>query len=187
MKGLRILQRLGILSLLLCTFATYAEVPRIGSPAPEFRLQDQDGQWHELKSYRGKWVVLYFYPKDQTPACTEEACEFTDNIFGFRQAGAVVLGISVDDVASHKRFEGVLKEKHQRTLAFTLLADPSKGTARIYGVLKNYLGAMELARRETFLIDPQGRIAKYYPEVDPKGHSQAVLKDLQELQRQQSS
>jgi thioredoxin-dependent peroxiredoxin len=186
MKALRTLTLLGILTLLQSALVAHADIPRIGSAAPDFKLQDQDGKWHELKNYRGKWVVLYFYPKDQTPGCTEEACEFTDNIFGFREAGAAVLGISVDDVASHKRFEQVLKEKHQRTLAFTLLADPSKDVARSYGVLKSYLGAMELARRETFLIDPEGHIAKYYSDVDPKGHSQTVLKDLQLLQKQKS-
>jgi peroxiredoxin Q/BCP len=172
--------------LLHCGLAARADVPRVGSMAPDFRLQDQDGKWHELQDYRGKWVVLYFYPKDQTPGCTEEACDFTDNIFGFREAGAVVLGISVDDVASHKRFEQTLKDKHQRTLPFTLLADPTKKTARTYGVLKSFLGAMELAERETFLIDPEGRVLKYYPDVEPKGHSQAVLKDLQELQKRKS-
>ena len=184
MKALRTLKIFGVLTLLYCALVAHADIPRIGSAAPDFKLQDQNGQWHQLKDYRGKWVALYFYPKDQTPGCTEEACEFSDNIFGFREAGATVLGISVDDVASHKQFERVLKEKHQRTLPFTLLADPTKDTARNYGVLKSFLGTMELARRETFLIDPDGRIVKYYPDVDPKGHSQAVLKDLQQLQQQ---
>lgn len=184
MQALRMLKVIGVLALLHCALVAYADIPRIGSQAPDFKLQDQNGHWHELKDYKGKWVVLYFYPKDQTPGCTEEACEFTDNIFGFKQAGAAVLGVSVDDVASHKQFEQVLKEKHQRTLPFTLLADPTKDTARNYGVLKSYLGTMELARRETFLIDPDGRIMKYYPDVDPKGHSQTVLKDLQQLQKQ---
>src|SRR3954471_2211599 len=184
MRALRVLKIFGVLTLLHCALVAHADIPRIGSAAPDFKLQDQNGRWHQLKDYRGKWVVLYFYPKDQTPGCTEEACEFTDNIFGFKQAGATVLGISIDDVASHKQFERVLKEKHQRTLPFTLLADPTKDTARNYGVLKSYLGTMELARRETFLIDPEGRIVKYYPDVDPKGHSQAVLKDLQQLQQQ---
>ena len=156
MQALRTLKLIGILSLLQYAFVAHADIPRIGSPAPDFKLQDQNGHWHELKDYRGKWVVLYFYPKDQTPGCTEEACEFTDNIFGFKKAGATVLGVTVDDVASHKQFEQVLKEKHQRTLPFTLLADPTKATARNYGVLKSYLGTMELARRETFLIDPDG-------------------------------
>jgi peroxiredoxin Q/BCP len=186
MKSVRVLRWLAVTVLLYCGAAAYGEAPRIGALAPGFKLQDQDGKWHELQDYRGKWVVLYFYPKDRTPDSTAEASDFTDNISGFREAGAVVLGISVDDVASHKRFEKVLKDKHQRTLSFALLADPSKNAARSYGVLKSFLGAMELAARETFLIDPAGRILKYYPDVEPQGHSQVVLKDLQELQRRKS-
>ena len=153
---------------------------RSAAAAPEFKLQDQNGKWHELKDYRGKWVALYFYPKDQTPGCTTQACEFRDNIFAFRDAGAVILGISVDDVESHKKFS----EKHG--LPFPILADPTKETAKKYGVLKSYLGTMELAKRDTFLIDPQGRIVKHYADVDPKGHSQIVLKDIKELQKKQA-
>jgi peroxiredoxin Q/BCP len=150
--------------------------PDLGSPAPAFRLQDQAGAWHELGEYRGKWVVLYFYPKDNTPGCTTQACEFRDNIFAFNKLGAVILGISVDDVASHKQFA----EEHG--LPFTLLADSTKETAKSYGVLRNVLGLMEIASRETFIIDLQGRIAKHYKSVDPKGHSQMVLADLKVLQ-----
>jgi thioredoxin-dependent peroxiredoxin len=120
--------------------------------------------------------VLYFYPKDDTPSCTAEACEFRDNIFAFQKAGAAVLGISVDDVASHKKFA------EENNLPFTLLADSNKETAKSYGVLKRFLGVMEVASRETFLIDPQGRIAKHYSGVDPKGHSLAVLADLRSFQ-----
>lgn len=155
----------------------YAQAPALGSPAPEFKLQDQSGNWHELKDYRGKWVALYFYPKDNTPGCTTQACEFRDNIFAFRDAGAVILGVSVDDVASHKKFA----EEHG--LPFTILADPTKGTAKRYGVLKKFVGIMEMAKRDTFLIDPQGRIVKHYADVDPKGHSQVVLKDINQLQK----
>ncbi len=144
----------------------------IGSPAPAFRLQDQNGQWHTLDEYQGKWLTLYFYPKDQTPGCTTQACEFRDNIFAFREANAVIVGISVDDVASHKKFES----KHG--LPFTLLADPTKETTKAYGVLKKFMLTVELAKRDTFLIDPSGRIAKIYRDVDPKGHSQAVLADI---------
>jgi peroxiredoxin Q/BCP len=154
-----------------------AQAPALGSMAPEFKLQDQNGKWHELKDYRGKWVALYFYPKDNTPGCTTQACEFRDNIFAFRDAGAVILGISVDDVASHKKFA----EEHG--LPFTLLADPTKETAKRYGVLKKFIGIMEMAKRDTFLVDPQGRIVKHYADVDPKGHSQLVLKDIKEQQR----
>jgi thioredoxin-dependent peroxiredoxin len=154
-----------------------ASTPALGSTAPAFKLQDQAGKWHELKTYRGKWVVLYFYPKDQTPGCTTQACEFRDNVFAFREANAVVLGISVDDVESHRKFA----EKHG--LPFPLLADASKDTARSYGVLKSFIGGLELARRETFLIDPQGRIVKRYTNVEPEGHSVQVLNDIKELQK----
>jgi peroxiredoxin Q/BCP len=149
--------------------------PAVGSAAPEFRLQDQNGRWVTLSGQRGQWLVLYFYPKDGTPGCTTEACEFRDNLFAFREAGARVLGISVDDVESHRGFA------REHSLPFPILADPSKATARAYGVLYRALGLLEVARRETFLIDPQGRIAKHYAQVDPKGHSQAVLADLKAL------
>ena len=158
--------------------AAHAVVPDVGAPAPAFRLQDQAGAWHELNEYRGKWVVLYFYPKDDTPGCTTQACEFRDNIFAFNKLGAVILGISVDDVASHKQFA----EEH--SLPFTLLADSSKETAKSYGVLRSALGLMEIASRETFIIDPAGRVAKHYASVDPKGHSLMVLADLKVLQSQ---
>lgn len=163
------------------TVASAAEGPALGAPAPEFKLQDQNGKWHELKDYQGKWVALYFYPKDQTPGCTTQACEFRDNIFAFRDAGAVILGVSVDDVESHKKFS----EKHG--LPFPILADADKKTAKEYGVLKRFLGTFELARRDTFLIDPQGKIVRHYADVDPKGHSQVVLKDIKELQEKKQS
>ena len=154
--------------------------PALGATAPDFKLQDQNGKWHELKDYRGKWVALYFYPKDRTPGCTTQACEFRDNIFAFRDAGAQILGVSVDDVESHKGFS----EKHG--LPFPILADSTKETTKKYGVLKTYLGTMELAKRDTFLIDPQGKIVKHYPDVDPKGHSQIVLADIKALQQKKS-
>jgi peroxiredoxin Q/BCP len=159
----------------VASFAYAAEGPALGASAPEFRLQDQNGKWHQLKDYRGKWIALYFYPKDQTPGCTTQACEFRDNIFAFKEAGAQILGVSVDDVESHKKFA----EKHG--LPFPILADSTKETAKKYGALKSYFG-MELARRDTFLINPEGRVIKRYVEVDPKGHSEIVLKDIKELQ-----
>jgi peroxiredoxin Q/BCP len=178
--------RIGSLIALYCACLTVAcltvacvaraAAPEVGSPAPAFRLQDQTGAWHELNDYRGKWLVLYFYPKDDTPGCTTQACEFRDNIFAFNKLGAVILGISVDDVASHKQFA----EEHG--LPFTLLADSTKETAKSYGVLRSALGLMEIASRETFIIEPQGRIAKHYASVDPKGHSQMVLADLKVLE-----
>jgi len=163
-----------LLGLLACG-PSWAAAPALGSPAPAFKLQDQAGKWHELADYRGKWVVLYFYPKDQTPGCTAEACEFRDNVAGFRELGAVILGISVDDVESHRKFS----DKHG--LPFPLLADTAKQTAQRYGVLKTFIGGMELARRETFLVDPEGRVVKRYVDVEPKGHSNQVLADLREL------
>jgi len=155
--------------------------PEVGDAAPAFRLQDQFGAWHNSSDYRGKWLVLYFYPKDDTPGCTTQACEFRDNLFAFNKLDAVVVGVSVDDVASHKAFS----EEH--SLPFTLLADSTKETAKAYGVLHSVLGLMEIASRETFIIDTEGRIAKHYRAVDPKGHSQAVLKDLRALQQAKRS
>ena len=150
--------------------------PAVGSVAPAFRLQDQNGKWHTLEQYRGQWVVLYFYPKDQTPGCTTQACELRDNIFAFRHAGATILGVSVDDVASHREFA----EKH--SLPFSILADSDKRTTQDYGVLTRYMGVLRLAQRDTFIIDPQGRVAKHWVKVDPKGHSELVLAELKALQ-----
>jgi peroxiredoxin Q/BCP len=164
----------------LASFATVtaAATPAVGGPAPAFKLQDQDGKWHSLADYKGKWVAIYFYPKDDTPGCTTQACSFRDNVFAFNKEGAVILGISVDDVASHKAFAA----KHG--LPFTLLADADKSVSKNYGVLKTYMGVMEMARRDTFIIDPQGRIAKHYESVDPEGHSKVVLDDIKALKAQ---
>jgi thioredoxin-dependent peroxiredoxin len=163
------------LSLVAFTGAAVASPPTVGQPAPAFKLQDQDGKWHSLADYKGKWVAIYFYPKDDTPGCTTQACSFRDNIFAFNKEGAVILGISVDDVESHKKFA----EKHG--LPFTLLADADKAVSKSYGVLKTYMGVMEMARRDTFIVDPQGRIAKHYESVDPEGHSKVVLDDIKAL------
>src|ERR1700724_3412687 len=157
--------------------AGFPAAPEVGMAAPASRLQDQAGVWHSSSDYRGRWLVLYFYPKDDTPGCTTQACEFRDNLFAFDKLGAAVVGVSVDDVASHKLFA----EEH--SLPFTLLADSTKETAKAYGVLRSVLGLMEIASRETFIINPEGRVAKHYAAVDPKGHSQAVLKDLRALQQ----
>jgi len=187
----RALSRRGILSLatllpaLALTFGTLVAgsrpaladgvAPNVGQPAPAFKLQDQMGKWHSLADYKGKWVALYFYPKDDTPGCTTQACGFRDNIFAFNKEGAVIVGISVDEVASHKEFA----EKH--SLPFTILADSDKAVTRSYGVLKTYMGVMEMARRDTFIVDPQGRVAKHYESVNPEGHSQLVLADIKAL------
>ena len=151
-----------------------ATAPAVGTLAPAIRLQDQTGKWVSLEEQRGKWVVLYFYPKDQTPGCTTEACEFRDDVFSFRKAGAVVLGVSVDDVESHKAFA----DKHG--LPFSLLADSKKEVATRYGVLTSF-GPMTIARRDTFLIDPQGRIVRHYEKVKPEGHSKELLAVIETL------
>lgn len=159
----------------LFSFAALADdSPKVGSAAPPFHLQDQNGDWHSLENYRGHWVALYFYPKDDTPGCTTEACAFRDNIFAFRKIGAVIIGISLDDVESHQQFA----EKY--SLPFTLLADTDAETADAYGV-RTKLGFIEVAKRESFLIDPDGKIAKHYAKVDPDTHSKEVLSDLELL------
>ena len=178
--GRRRSARLSLLALAALALAagpvSAADAPRVGDAAPGFRLQDQAGRWHRLSDYRGRWVALYFYPRDDTPGCTTQACSFRDNVFAFDKAGAVILGVSVDDVASHEAFA----RKHG--LPFTLLADPDKAVTRRYGVLKAYMGIVEMARRDTFIVDPRGRIAKHYESVNPEGHSAVVLADIEALQ-----
>jgi len=143
----------------------------MGMPAPAFRLQDQHEAWVSLAEQKGKWVVLYFYPLDDSPGCTTEACEFRDNIFAFRKLGVNVLGVSVQDVASKKAFASKF------SLPFPVLADTDKSVAKAYGVLS----LIGYARRDTFVIDPQGRVARHYLGVDPKTHSAQLLVDLKAL------
>ncbi len=150
------------------------EVLAIGAPAPEFELSDQAGQLHSLEDYRDQWVVLYFYPKDETPGCTTEACEFRDNIFEFRKINVQILGVSFDDVESHRKFA----EHHD--LPFPLLADTEGNAAEAYGVKTKMFG-MTVAKRQTFLIDPAGNLAKHYDKVKPETHSAEVLADLKAL------
>ena len=145
-----------------------------GNAAPEFELSDQNGQLHSLEDYRDQWVVLYFYPKDETPGCTTEACEFRDNIFAYKDLNAQILGVSLDDVESHKAFA----ENHG--LPFPLLADVDGTTSTAYGVKTRMFG-MTVAKRQTFLIGPDGVIAKHYETVKPAEHSEQVLADLREL------
>ena len=174
---MRLLQSAAIAcaTLMLSATALAQDSPAVGAAAPAFSLQDQTGKWHALKDYRGKWVVLYFYPKDGTPGCTTQACEFRDNIFAYRKLNAVILGVSVDDVESHKTFS------EEQNLPFPILADSDKKVTKEYGTLKLYMGTLEMARRDTFIIDPEGRVAKHYVSVDPKGHSELVLTDLKQL------
>jgi peroxiredoxin Q/BCP len=146
--------------------------------APNFSLPDQDNTVHTLSQYAGKWVIVYFYPKDATPGCTKEACSFRDGRQVLEDAGAVVLGISKDTVASHKKFA----EKHN--LNFTLLSDTSTETIQAYGAWgkKKFMGReYEGIQRNTYLINPAGEIAKTYEGVNPLTHVGELLKDLKEL------
>ena len=151
--------------------ARAGETPAVGDAAPGFRLMDQDGEWHALDDYRGKWLAVYFYPKADTPGCTTEACNFRDNFYAFRAIGADVVGISVDDVEDQKAFS----EKYE--LPFTILSDPEGATAAAYGVLRDFK-LMKLASRQSFIVDPEGRIARHYEDVDPDTHTDEVLEDL---------
>ena len=146
----------------------------VGEAAPDFRLQDQNGEWQSLEAHRGKWIALYFYPKDDTPGCTTEACAFRDNIFAFDELNALILGVSLDDVASHAEFA----EKY--SLPFPILADTNKEAAAAYNVTMK-IGSMELAKRQSFLINPDGVVVKHYEKVNPTTHSEDVLDDLRKL------
>lgn len=175
MKWLAIMAALVVFaSLLVARAARAGELPEVGKPAPDFNLPDQNGQQHALKDFRGKWLVLYFYPKDDTPGCTQEACAFRDDLSKINELGAQVVGVSVDDSSSHAEFA---KKYH---LPFPLLADKTTETAARYGALMN-LGFMKIARRYTFLIDPQGNINKVYLSVETSRHSKEVIDELSKL------
>ncbi|MCZ2111773.1 MAG: thioredoxin-dependent thiol peroxidase [Dehalococcoidia bacterium] len=152
-------------------------MPQPGAQAPVFRLKDQAGEAHELRDYRGKWVVLYFYPRDNTPGCTKEACSFRDNYGPIQAAGAVVLGVSADSAASHQKFA----EKYD--LPFTLLIDDDNHAAAraygAYGMKRQYGREYEGVIRSTFIIDPAGHIAKTWTKVNTSTHGADVLAWLQ--------
>ena len=156
--------------------ASDTSMPSVGQPAPAFTLPSQDGTPVSLNSFHGKWVVLYFYPKDQTPGCTVEAHKFQQDLPRYEQENAVVLGVSVDSASSHKSF--CTKEG----LSFRLLSDTDKTTVEKYGSLGNYAG-LKIAKRNTFLIDPQGNVAKVWTGVDPSHHSEDVLATLSQLEK----
>lgn len=146
--------------------------------AHNFSLPDQDGIIHKLSDYKGKWVILYFYPKDDTPGCTKEACSFRDSVEGFKKQNAIVFGVSKDTTASHKKFS------NKFSLSFPLLSDPSLETIKAYGAWgkKRFMGReYDGILRNTYLINPHGEIAKTYEKVDPLAHPQEILKDLQNI------
>ena len=151
-------------------------MPSVGSAAPTFTLPSQDGSQIALDSFRGKWVVLYFYPKDMTQGCTIEAHNFQRDLSKFEAANAVIVGVSVDTPDSHKKF--CTKEG----LTFRLLADPEHKVVDEYGSLGHF-GTWTIANRNTFLIDPHGKIVKVWTKVDPSHHSEEVLAALDELKK----
>src|ERR1700689_1669111 len=146
-------------------------MPQAGQTAPNFTLPSEDGSNISLDSFRGKWVVLYFYPKDMTPGCTIEAHNFQQDISKYQQLGAVVVGVSVDSTGSHKEF--CAKEG----LSFKLLSDQDKKVVAQYGSMSDYMG-VKIAKRNPFLIDPQGKIVQVWTGVNPSQHSQQVLAAL---------
>lgn len=150
--------------------------PKTGSPAPDFKLTSNEGREVSLKDYRGKWVVLYFYPKDFTSGCTMEARNFQRDLARFEPLNAVVLGVSVDTAESHKQF--CAKEG----LNFKLLADPEGKVSAEYGSTMEYNG-QKLSARNTFIINPKGEVARVFTGVKPAEHSEEVLKALAELQK----
>lgn len=164
------------MAIALWTGLLWAATPQVGTAAPDFALPDQNGTIHRLAGYHGQWLVLYFYPKDNTPGCTTEAQRFRDDHATLHKEQVALLGVSVDSVASHRAFA----DKHQ--LPFPLLADESGQVAASYGALGSLLG-LKMAKRHTFLIDPAGHIAKIYTQVDPATHSHQALTDLRLLRR----
>lgn len=145
--------------------------------APDFSLNDDQGSTHTLAEYAGKWVVLYFYPKDDTPGCTVEACSLRDVRDDLAAMGAEIIGISGDEASSHEKF----KAKH--SLNFTLLSDPEKVVIAAYGAWGPKMFGKEGIQRKTFIIDPKGQVVKVYGRVTPMGHGDAVIEDLKTLQR----
>lgn len=153
--------------------AVAAQALSNGMPAPDFVGKDQDGDTHKLSDYRNGWLVLYFFPKADTPGCTTEACTFRDGIMKLKKIGASVVGVSMDDRESQEHFA---KKYH---IPFPLLADHTGAIAKAYGAAGGFLG---FDHRYTFLIDPHGNIVKRYLDVDPDRHAKQVLEDIQKLQ-----
>jgi peroxiredoxin Q/BCP len=158
---------------------SHADDLQVGTTAPDFRLKDQNLKQRQLADFSGHWLVLYFYPKDDTPGCTTEACNFRDDYFQLKALQADVIGISLDDSASHEEFA------KKYSLPFPLLADLEGKTAMAYGALFK-LGPLKFAKRHSFIIDPQAVIRKIYREVDADSHSRQIIEDLKKLQKEDS-
>ena len=171
------LARLFCALLLALPLTAFAAGEWVGTPAPSIKLADQDGKLRSVPDYKGHWVALYFYPKDRTAGCTEEAKKFRDRWAEFQKANIMVLGVSVDDIASHKDFAKTLG------LQYPLLADEKHELAKAMGVLRGF-GPISYASRQTFLIDPDGTIVYHYPDVNTGHHAEQVLADVARLSRQ---
>lgn len=177
-KSLFLISSVAIIAVAMLTVFAHAssDQPAVGTPAPDFSLTTNEGKQVSLKDFRGKWVVLYFYPKDFTSGCTIEAHNFQRDLAKYEKLGAVILGVSVDTAESHKSF--CTKEG----LSFKLLADPDIKVSSAYGSVMEY-GAGKLSARNTFIIDPKGKVAKVFVGVKPTAHSEEVLGALAELQK----
>ena len=162
-----------IISLLVISSSSIAGL-QVGEKAPNFTLQDQNNVTHTLSDYEGQWLVLYFYPKDGTPGCTTQACDFRDAVKRIIASKSVVFGLSLDNTRSHKLFA----EKYN--LPFSLLADETGEVSELYDSLNKFF---KVAKRNTFIVDPKGNIAKIYLSVNPKTHAEMVLNDLNKLQK----
>jgi thioredoxin-dependent peroxiredoxin len=153
-----------------------ATLPKTGDKAPDFNLPNASGEMMSLSSFKGNWVVLYFYPKDDTPGCTKEACTFRDDLHKLEKLGAKVVGVSVDDGKSHAEFA------KKYNLPFPLLSDKDGAVAYQYGALNNFV-VFKIAKRYTFLISPDGILQKSYLSVDTSRHSQQIIDDLTTIQQ----
>ena len=173
---LSVIKPLFLLVLLLISSSSVLANLEVGDKAPNFILNDQNNEAHQLSDYEGRWVILYFYPKDDTPGCTTQACDFRDAVKRIIASRSVVFGLSLDSVESHKRFSD------KNNLPFSLLSDEEGVAAKSYDSLNNFMG-YKSAKRNTFIINPQGFLSKIYLSVDPKTHSQMVLNDLSLLQK----
>tara|TARA_B110000196_G_scaffold82003_1_gene70715 strand:+ start:1409 stop:1936 length:528 start_codon:yes stop_codon:yes gene_type:complete len=173
---LSVIKQLFLLVFLLITSSSVLANLEVGDKAPNFILNDQNNEAHQLSDYEGRWVILYFYPKDDTPGCTTQACDFRDAVKRIIASRSVVFGLSLDSVESHKRFSD------KNNLPFSLLSDEEGVAAKSYDSLNNFMG-YKSAKRNTFIINPQGFLSKIYLSVDPKTHSQMVLNDLSLLQK----
>ena len=183
--GLRSCHRCLVYGLLVWTVSLLSMSPvlaeetemKVGDAAPEFTLQDQNAVQRQLVDYRGQWLVLYFYPKNDTPGCTTEACNFRDDYFEIKKLGAEVMGISLDTAGSHAEFA------KKFSLPFPLLADVDAVVAKQYGSLWG-IWPLRYARRHTFLINPDGKIAKIYRDVEPKKHSAELIAAIKAVKKE---